>query len=52
MVRNGNAGLALLEFRAGVTLDPYDSISDWNPDDCNPCMWTGVHCVDDKVQML
>lgn len=45
-------GLALLAFRAAVELDPLGAFSDWNPDDCNPCMWSGVHCVNGQVQML
>ncbi|KAK7306528.1 hypothetical protein VNO77_44475 [Canavalia gladiata] len=45
-------GLALLECRARITLDPYDALANWNPNDCDPCKWIGVHCVDGKVQML
>ncbi|XP_010276980.1 PREDICTED: protein MALE DISCOVERER 2-like isoform X2 [Nelumbo nucifera] len=45
-------GCALLEFRARVSSDPYGALSNWNPDDSNPCMWSGVHCVDGKVEML
>lgn len=45
-------GLALLRFRANVKADPYGIFSDWDPDDCNPCMWSGVHCVNNVVQML
>ncbi|KAJ7947097.1 putative Receptor protein kinase [Quillaja saponaria] len=45
-------GLVLLEFRKRVTSDPYDALSNWNPDDSDPCTWLGVHCVDGKVQML
>ncbi|XP_019444892.1 PREDICTED: protein MALE DISCOVERER 2-like isoform X3 [Lupinus angustifolius] len=45
-------GLALLEFRVRITSDPYGSLANWNPNDCDPCMWSGIHCVDGKVQML
>ncbi|KAK1382171.1 Protein MALE DISCOVERER 2 like [Heracleum sosnowskyi] len=45
-------GLALLAFRAAVELDPQGAFMDWNPDDCNPCMWSGVHCVDGRVEIL
>ena len=47
-----NAGLALLEFRLRITSDPYGSLANWNPNDCDACKWLGVHCVDGKVQML
>lgn len=45
-------GLALLEFRDRIDSDPHGSVASWNPLDRNPCMWVGVHCVDDKVHML
>ncbi|XP_042477359.1 protein MALE DISCOVERER 2-like [Macadamia integrifolia] len=45
-------GLALLEFREKVDSDPFGAFANWNPDDNDPCMWSGVHCVDGKVQML
>lgn len=45
-------GLALLKFRAAVDYDPYDTFTNWNSDDSDPCMWSGVHCVDGEVQML
>ncbi|XP_027339110.1 protein MALE DISCOVERER 2-like [Abrus precatorius] len=45
-------GLALLEFRARITSDPYHALENWTPNDCDPCKWLGVHCVDGKVQML
>lgn len=47
-----NTGFALLSFRASVVSDPLGALSDWNPDDCNPCLWSGVHCVNGRVQML
>ena len=48
----GDAGLALLEFRARIDSDPYGAFANWNSYDSTPCMWLGVHCVDSKVQML
>ncbi|KAF6161868.1 hypothetical protein GIB67_002578 [Kingdonia uniflora] len=45
-------GLALLEFQASVNTDPFGAFTSWNPDDDDPCMWSGVHCVDGSVQML
>ena len=45
-------GLALLEFRARIKCDPAFALENWNPNDCDPCHWFGVHCVDGKVQML
>ncbi|XP_052202647.1 protein MALE DISCOVERER 2-like isoform X2 [Diospyros lotus] len=45
-------GLALLGFRARVDYDPYGTFANWNPNDSDPCMWSGVHCVDDKVRIL
>ncbi|CAL0301317.1 unnamed protein product [Lupinus luteus] len=45
-------GLALLEFQARINSDPYVALANWNPNDCDPCKWFGVHCVDGKVQML
>lgn len=47
-----NAGLALLEFRDRITFDPHGALANWNPNDCDPCEWFGVHCVDGNVQML
>ncbi|KAL2343288.1 hypothetical protein Fmac_004573 [Flemingia macrophylla] len=45
-------GLALLEFRLRITSDPFGALANWHPNDCNPCEWFGVRCVDDEVQML
>lgn len=45
-------GLALLEFRVRINSDPFGALANWNSNDCNPCKWFGVRCVDDKVQML
>ncbi|KAL5151074.1 Protein MALE DISCOVERER 2 [Glycine soja] len=47
-----NEGLALLAFRARITNDPFNALVNWNPNDCDPCKWLGVHCVDGKVQMM
>ncbi|KVI00943.1 Leucine-rich repeat-containing protein [Cynara cardunculus var. scolymus] len=51
-VCNWILGLALLEFRAGVSRDPYGAFGTWNPDDHDPCSWSNVHCVDGNVQVL
>ncbi|KAJ8550216.1 hypothetical protein K7X08_034142 [Anisodus acutangulus] len=45
-------GLALLGLRSRVDSDPYKVLANWNPDHCDPCMWSGVHCLAGKVQML
>ncbi|KAF5177265.1 Male discoverer [Thalictrum thalictroides] len=45
-------GLALLDFRANVGTDPYSIFTNWNPNDCDPCKWSGVHCDDGKVHIL
>ncbi|KAI4298150.1 hypothetical protein L6164_031743 [Bauhinia variegata] len=45
-------GLALLEFRGRITSDPYAALSNWNPNDSDPCNWWGVKCVDGNVQIL
>ncbi|GJR25727.1 retrovirus-related pol polyprotein from transposon TNT 1-94 [Tanacetum coccineum] len=47
-----NGGLALLDFRAGLSRDPYGACISWNPDDLDPCSWANVHCVDGNVQVL
>ncbi|KAF7803313.1 protein MALE DISCOVERER 2-like [Senna tora] len=43
---------ALLEFRARIVHDPHGALANWKPNDPNPCVWLGVQCVEDKVQML
>ncbi|KAG6620455.1 protein MALE DISCOVERER 2-like isoform X1 [Carya illinoinensis] len=45
-------GLALVEFRSRIHRDPYFVLANWDPNDSDPCMWSGVHCVDGEVQML
>ncbi|KAJ6333399.1 hypothetical protein OIU77_009297 [Salix suchowensis] len=44
--------LVLLKFRARVDSDPFGSLANWNPNDIDPCSWSGVHCVGGKVQIL
>ncbi|KAI3805137.1 hypothetical protein L1987_27218 [Smallanthus sonchifolius] len=45
-------GLALLDFRAGVSHDPSGTFTSWNPNDHDPCSWSNVHCVDGNVHVL
>ncbi|KAL2467350.1 Leucine-rich repeat protein kinase family protein [Abeliophyllum distichum] len=45
-------GLALLEFRARVECDPSGALGNWNPNDCDPCTWFGVRCLNGEVYML
>ncbi|CAI9087263.1 OLC1v1021295C2 [Oldenlandia corymbosa var. corymbosa] len=45
-------GLALLEFRSRVTSDPLGALLNWDARDKDPCLWSGVHCVDGEVQTL
>ncbi|CAA0817789.1 Leucine-rich repeat protein kinase family protein [Striga hermonthica] len=45
-------GLALLQFRANVASFSSGALTDWLPDDFDPCFWSGVKCVDSKVVML
>ncbi|XP_076946755.1 protein MALE DISCOVERER 2-like [Bidens hawaiensis] len=45
-------GLALLDFWAGVSHDPYDAFRSWFPDNRDPCSWSYVHCVDGNVHVL
>ncbi|KAJ6893676.1 protein MALE DISCOVERER 2 isoform X1 [Populus alba x Populus x berolinensis] len=45
-------GSVLLKFRARVDFDPFGALANWNPNDIDPCSWTGVHCVAGKVQIL
>lgn len=45
-------GLALLGLRSKVDCDPYGVLANWNPDHCDPCLWSGVQCLAGKVQML
>lgn len=45
-------GLALLEFRSKVDVDPYGAFNNWNHEDSDPCNWFGVHCIDGKVETL
>nr|XP_043611267.1 protein MALE DISCOVERER 2-like isoform X2 [Erigeron canadensis] len=45
-------GLALLDFRTGVSHDPYGAFTSWNHNDLDPCSWSNVHCVDGNVHVL
>ncbi|PRQ29173.1 putative protein kinase RLK-Pelle-LRR-VI-2 family [Rosa chinensis] len=45
-------GMTLLAFRENIKFDPFTALENWSPDDGDPCLWTGVLCVDNKVQML
>lgn len=48
----GNAGLTLLSFQKNIKFDPFGTLENWSPNDSDPCLWKGVHCVDSKVQIL
>ncbi|KAK9077087.1 hypothetical protein SSX86_005423 [Deinandra increscens subsp. villosa] len=52
VVGNWNIGLALLDFRAGVSHDPFGAFTSWNPNDHDPCSWSNVRCVDGNVHVL
>jgi hypothetical protein len=46
-------GSALLKFRARVNSDPHGTLANWNVSGINDlCYWSGVTCVDGKVQIL
>lgn len=45
-------GLALLELKARVEADPHGAFQDWDPMDSSPCRWSGVRCLDGKVEIL
>ncbi|KAD4179436.1 hypothetical protein E3N88_28027 [Mikania micrantha] len=45
-------GRALLDFRAGVSHDPFGVFTSWNAYDHDPCSWSSVHCVDGNVHVL
>ncbi|XP_047947841.1 protein MALE DISCOVERER 2-like isoform X1 [Salvia hispanica] len=45
-------GLALFHFRAKLDFDPFGALANWNPDDRDPCMWSGIECVDGNVVLL
>ena len=48
-----NSGSALLKFRARVNSDPHGTLANWNVSGINDlCYWSGVTCVDGKVQIL
>ncbi|RRT70279.1 hypothetical protein B296_00034227 [Ensete ventricosum] len=41
-----------LSINLEVESDPYGALANWNPRDNNPCNWTGVHCIDGKVDSI
>jgi hypothetical protein len=45
---------ALLAFKRDIYGDPLAMLSDWNSNDTEPCLWTGVSCslVDGRVVTL
>ncbi|KAL1224788.1 Protein MALE DISCOVERER 2 [Cardamine amara subsp. amara] len=45
-------GFALLKFRARLNSDPYGTLENWNVSGNDLCSWSGVTCVDGKVQIL
>ncbi|KAH6790292.1 hypothetical protein C2S51_005298 [Perilla frutescens var. frutescens] len=45
-------GSALFQFRAKLEFDPFGALANWNPDDCDPCMWSGIECLDGNVVVL
>lgn len=45
-------GLTLLSFQKNIKFDPFGTLENWSPNDSDPCLWKGVHCVDSKVQIL
>ncbi|KAF5789854.1 putative protein kinase RLK-Pelle-LRR-VI-2 family [Helianthus annuus] len=44
--------MALLDFRAGISHDPYGAFKSWFPDNRDPCSWSYIHCVDGNVHVL
>lgn len=46
------AGLALLEFKAGVYSDPDGVLANWDPEHDDPCRWSGVRCINSDVYTL
>ncbi|MQL75448.1 hypothetical protein Taro_007827 [Colocasia esculenta] len=45
-------GIALLNFRSRVEIDPFGALENWNPIDDDPCNWSGIECTDGKVTVL
>lgn len=37
-------GVALLEFKKGITSDPQNSLQGWQSSDATPCRWDGITC--------
>ncbi|KAG0488755.1 hypothetical protein HPP92_007566 [Vanilla planifolia] len=49
----GAEGKALLTFRKGVEVDPYDALANWGKPGVDHCFWFGVDCsVDGRVVSL
>ncbi|XP_010529201.1 PREDICTED: protein MALE DISCOVERER 2 [Tarenaya hassleriana] len=45
-------GFTLLKFRARVDSDPHGTLANWDSGFDKLCSWSGVTCVDGKVQIL
>ncbi|PON77024.1 Tyrosine-protein kinase [Parasponia andersonii] len=45
-------GLLLFAFRVRINSDPFGVLESWNPNDDDPCFWSGVNCIDGKVRKL
>lgn len=37
-------GMALLDFRKEITIDPLGALATWNGEDATPCNWSGIVC--------
>ncbi|KAK4487684.1 hypothetical protein RD792_005653 [Penstemon davidsonii] len=44
--------MQLLKFKAKVDYDPFGALANWNANDCDPCKWSGVDCLDNKVHVI
>jgi hypothetical protein len=38
-------GVALLEFKKGITSDPQNALQGWTSSDATPCLWSGITCI-------
>lgn len=38
-------GVALLEFKRGITSDPQNAFQGWQSSDSTPCQWSGITCI-------
>ncbi|ESQ55527.1 hypothetical protein EUTSA_v10024616mg [Eutrema salsugineum] len=45
-------GFTLLKFRERVDSDPHGTLANWNVSGNDLCSWSGVTCVDGKLQIL